>query len=254
MTKVAQTQDELEQQLDDQLDLLDNLAQIYDQGKTVAAKSMATTIRVLLHDSKKSASLLGQLGKKNTKFYDTAEVIFDPPGTMRAGTFSALLGIAFGESKDKGYVPHFDSMPARMVDFDEYWNEVIFIDQKKANFTRKDIVLFVANQDGGSHVDPGLDEKYAELSRKNSLGWKLGNDTAWEDLKGAELASIRQITHELLKTYMPGYEFDPPQNAGPIVGAGGFVMHFAKPGEELPRRKGPCPCGSGKKYKRCCGS
>lgn len=254
MAKIRQTPDELEQQFQDQLDLLENLAQIYDQGKIIAAKSMATTIRVLLHDTQKSASLLGQLNRKGISFFDTAEEVSDPPGTMRAGSFSALLGIAFGESTTKGYVPHFDSMPARMVDFDEYWNEVIFIDQKKAEFTRKDIILFVANQDGGSHVDPGLDEKYAELSRKNSLGWKMGDDVSWVDLKGAELASIRQIAHELLKTYIPDYQFDPPKNIGPVVGGGGFVMHFAKPADDLPRRKGPCPCGSGKKYKRCCGS
>jgi len=38
-------------------------------------------------------------------------------------------------------------------------------------FTRKDIICFVANQDGGAHVDMKLDGKYAELRKLNSLGW-----------------------------------------------------------------------------------
>jgi len=33
-----------------------------------------------------------------------------------------------------------------------------------------------------------------------------------------------------------------------------YFLYRKKPAKaEGPARKGPCPCGSGKKYKRCCG-
>jgi hypothetical protein len=255
MTKVQQTSADLEGHLDEQLELLRGLADLYDGGSLVAAKAMATSLRVLLHDTGSSKSLLGQLDRKGGSFCDTAEVRGpDAPNTERVGSFAALLGIAFGGVKG-GYVPHLDGMAkdARLVGFDEYWNEEIFVDQKKNSFTRKDIVLYVANQDGGSHVDPALDKKYQELSRRNSLGWRSGSDEEWSDLKGAELASVRQIAHEILKTLIPDYEVAVrDQDQGAVIGGGGFILHFANPDEKPIRRQGPCPCGSGKKYKRCC--
>ena len=54
--------------------------------------------------------------------------------------------------------------------FNDWWNEIIF-DDKKNKFTRHDIVTYVANQDGGAHVDSELDESYATLTKMNSLGW-----------------------------------------------------------------------------------
>ncbi len=33
----------------------------------------------------------------------------------------------------------------------------------------------------------------------------------------------------------------------------GSLLHFPKVGEKKPGRNDPCPCGSGKKYKKCCG-
>jgi len=259
MAKVSQSKEDLQKQLDEQLELLKQLCELYDNGSAVIAKSIATSIRVLLHDTTKSRSLLGQLGIKMGLFYNTAEVIEeDKPGVMRAGSFSALLGISFGQGGE-GYVPYLDNMPgrtARQVDFNAFWDEVIFIDHDKNTFTRKEVVLYVANQDGGSHVDPDLDEKYVQLSRKNSLGWLVGNDKEWTELSGAELASIRQIAHEVLKTFAPNYEpVDVMSKTAAVMGGGGFMLHFGSKEKDEPviPRKQPCPCGSGKKYKRCHG-
>ena len=60
----------------------------------------------------------------------------------------------------------------------------------------------MANQDGGGHVDPSLDEAYANLSRFNSLGWKIfiGDCPAKDFEKGPELPSVRQIAYEVIKS------------------------------------------------------
>lgn len=53
--------------------------------------------------------------------------------------------------------------------YEDWWNEIIF-DDKKNVFSRKDIVCYVANQDGGAHVDSALKESYANLTKHTSLG------------------------------------------------------------------------------------
>ncbi|MEN9734098.1 MAG: Protein translocase subunit SecA [Verrucomicrobiota bacterium] len=48
---------------------------------------------------------------------------------------------------------------------------------------------------------------------------------------------------------------DVPENAGAVVSEANETLAKAKPARSLPRvgRNDPCPCGSGKKYKGCCG-
>lgn len=86
--------------------------------------------------------------------------------------------------------------------FDNWWARLIIYEDNKSNtFTRKDLVLVVANKEGGAHVDPYLDQAYADLSRFNSLGWKLFVYGEEKDFNNTLiLPSIRQIAHEVLKT------------------------------------------------------
>ncbi len=79
--------------------------------------------------------------------------------------------------------------------FNDWWNEIIF-DDKKNKFTRRDIVTYVANQDGGVHVDPELDESYATLTKMNSLGWTDYNVN--KPLNNPAYQAIRTIANEVL--------------------------------------------------------
>ncbi|MBU0476831.1 SEC-C domain-containing protein [Patescibacteria group bacterium] len=268
MSKVPQTEQDLKKQLQDQLDLLVVLADSYDVGKSVIAKSIATAVRVLVYDTQKSHSLLGQLGMKTRKFYDTSlsEKNDVPTDIIRSGSFCGLVGITVGAKQT--FVPYLDDVPAQIfgyVEFDEYWNRIIFIDQHHNSFTRKNIILAVANQDGGAHVDPKIEERYKQLSRENSLGWKISLDgKIWEDSQGSELAAVRQIGHEILRTLMPKYPHKKMVTFGGGVVMGGMSWWIGKPKEVtkkiiLHRKKSKvgrnekCPCGSGLKYKKCHG-
>jgi hypothetical protein len=71
MSRIDQTDEELKRQFDQQLELLSLLAISYDDGSEVAAKAMATCVRILLHDTNRSTSLLGQLNMKNLPIFDT---------------------------------------------------------------------------------------------------------------------------------------------------------------------------------------
>ncbi len=259
VSRVLQTAEDLSSQLKEQLDFLKLSAKVYDEGFHSEAKRMATTLRVLLHDTLTSASLLGQLNLKSGKFLSTATKLPKLQNNQeRLGGYSGLLGISVGDYN--GYIPYLDNVPGGMVEylnFDNYWDEIIFIDNQNNQYTRRDIVLFVADQDGGSHVDSSLSEKYAKLSRQNSLGWNIQRDTEdWMPLKGAELAAIRQITHEILKTLIQDYapQASTTSFSGIIMGGMGIIAgyntskNFGKVG-----RNDLCPCGSGKKYKKCHG-
>ena len=71
-----------------------------------------------------------------------------------------------------------------------------YFDDKKNKFTRRDIVTYVANQDGGAHVDPELDESYATLTKMNSLGWTDYNGN--KPLNNPAYQAIRTIANEVL--------------------------------------------------------
>jgi len=67
------------------------------------------------------------------------------------------------------------------------------------------LILTAANQDGGAHVDPALDEVYADLSERNSLAWIANDGQGEHPMEGPEKVAIRQIAHEALKSLKPGY-------------------------------------------------
>ena len=219
MSRVPQTKTELEKHLGEQLHFLRVSADAYDAGYEAEAKRMAVVLRVLLHDGEgnsNSKSLLGLLGlKEGIKFYDSAVFKGD------AVNVGASLVVLPGSSKDGKAIPFFDDSPPETIGytpFEEYWNKPILTAGNR-NFTRRELVKFVADQDGGAHVDAALNEEYAKLSRENSFGWKVGqSDTEMKPVSIIELASLRQIAHEILRTLIPDYpRKDLPKDIGALM-------------------------------------
>lgn len=270
MTKIQRTPDDLMRALDEQLRLLCEYADQYDAGKFVMAKPMATALRVLCHESKTSKSLLGQLNLKDRYFYDTSTSPderppdFDYKKLKLVGSFLGIIGMTHTAE----LVPYLDSQENRRFfgfsQFDNYWNRIILLDGHKIPFSRKDICLSVANQDGGAHVDSALNAEYRALTRDNSMmiiGRKGG---VFHDLNHIASALLRQITHEILRTFLIDY---PEKKQIAPAGHPVFTMRLAAKqdnplehppsrvsyGRQKPGRNDPCPCRSGKKYKTCHG-
>jgi len=202
--KIPQTKKDLLVHLKNQIAFLTNSARSYDKGFEAEAIRLAIAIRILVHDTSESKSLLTQLNKKDILFYDTASV-FDPSNLiahiglvmirMKGG-----MGISTGE-----YLAGLDDIPPNKLNkkapFNDWWNKIVIVDSDRNQFTRKSLILNVANKDGGAHVDSTLDEEYVALSRFNSMSWKIvvgGIESPFKNRP--ELASIRQMTHEVLKT------------------------------------------------------
>ena len=101
------------------------------------------------------------------------------------------------------YVAPLDNGPKTSiprVNFDTWWNKIVFVDNQGRKLTRKDLVLSVAEQDGGVHVDPALNLPYAAVSRSNSLSWVTFAEGSFQPMDDPVPAAMRQIAHEVLKS------------------------------------------------------
>ena len=205
-TKTGQTKDELKSHLREQIEFLKRSSQAYDEGYTSEAKRLTVPIRLLLHDTQKSTSLLTLLKKKDILFYDTS-LDYTPnnlPSTK--GLIMTKFTMTETGQKSAEYVPPLDDGPPTRyrkgkISFEKWWNKIVFVDIKGNKLTRRSLILAVANKDGGVHVDHELDKGYADMTRFDSLGFIFVQDGNKRHFAThPELASVRQISHEVLKS------------------------------------------------------
>jgi hypothetical protein len=190
---------ELRSHLAEQVGFLETSAAAFDAGKTGEAKRLALTIRVLLHDTRHSKSLLKQLNL-DIPFISTCS-LFEPKN------LSAHIGLLTMQMDSSGlrYVPKLADPRTRTgLSFEEWWNEIVFTDDGNHNrISRKDLILTVANQDGGGHVDPGIDGVYDNFVRDNPLGWTLVRGGNSEPMSDPTKIAIRQIAFEVISVLKP---------------------------------------------------
>lgn len=257
-TKVGLSPDELRGHLAEQLAFLESSANAFDQGFESEAKRLAVTLRILLHDQGNSRSVLGQLGMKDRNFISTVMPINSDSINAQGG----LIQIALGPPKTR-YVAMLDDVPKRLEkSFADWWGETVFVDDQRRLMTRRQLVLTMADQDGGAHVDPQLDAQYHALVKGNSLGWLANDGAGFTPMQDPARAAVRQIAHEVLISLKPGYSRTINHEAGAIIGGMSITVSPTPPSVQptpaLPEygkvgRNARCPCGSGKKYKHCHG-
>jgi hypothetical protein len=118
----------------------------------------------------------------------------------RKGNLLSYTGLVSFQHSNKGWKYRASALitPSvsqyRQVPFNEWWQAIILNDHKGIAFTRKTLVIAVAEQDGGIEVASGLDQTYIKLARKNAMGWLQGD----KPLMDVELHSIREIAWECL--------------------------------------------------------
>ena len=262
--KVELNQHELEEHLKEQLSFIECSANAYDNGFEGEIKRLAVSVRVLVHDTNKSTSLLTLLDKKTTLYFDKS-IPFDENNLQ---SHSGLVQIHLGNKAT--VLPLLDGGPfTREVSFDSWWNGVVFVDNQRNEFSRKDIVLSLANKEGGAHVDKKIDKKYSDLKKGHSLGlYELDPYGRQTPVSDQIPATMRQIAHEVLKTLKDNYtcEVKTPSGKGLLMMGASMVKGSSAPpipAHNLPKnrpvvngkkigRNDPCNCGSGKKYKKCC--
>lgn len=250
---IPQAPESLREHLEEQLEFLRRSGDAYDEGFKAEAKRLAVTLRLLLHDTGRSHSLLGQLGLKDRNFLSTAV----PHRAENKLTHGGLIVMAMGQADTEYVAPLDDCTTHRWLLFGEWWGETVFEDDQNNLLSREDLILTVANKDGGAHVDPELTEVYARLSRDNSMAWVQKTPSGEErPIPHPERAAVRQVAHEVLRTLLPQYLKERKVEAqaifsGPMLVKGPKAPEIPDPEEY--GRNDPCPCGSGHKYKVCHG-
>ena len=189
--------DELKRELVEQLQLLRHSCVAFDQGLEAIGKHLALSVRVLVHQHGQSRALLDQLGLRSIRFLDSAGEL-SPTNLLPECKLTALRVTASG---GRYIAPIQGALPMKPISFVGWWNTPILKDLNGQKFCRRDLVLHVADTDGGAHVDPELDEAYMAISRENSLGWVFKSGDIVQALDGRpELVCMRQIAHEVLST------------------------------------------------------
>jgi hypothetical protein len=212
--KISIDKGELKNHLKEQLELLEASAIRYDEGQKAEAKRISVSLRTMLHDTNRSTSLFKQLGiLEDLKVRDSA----DDYSAVRIGYTELLM--VHQTDLDVDWAPAFLANPqiTKLTRFEDWWKRVVLIDSKAQVFTRKSIVVDMANQDGGAHVDGKLMLDYYNLTRENSMGFEKfvftgktiddpnGKITEIGPFGGPERPLIRQVAHELLLTLKPDY-------------------------------------------------
>lgn len=246
------TRTELIEQFAVQWRHLENSCHLYDSGEETEAIRLAVTIRVLLHDTRHSQSLLGQLGRLDTLFFDTAEDV-NPENLLP--TFGLVL--AKVGPQGASYVPPLGMLLPRgtwLIPFDPWWNKPVVTIPNRLRASRRDLVLWLANQDGGAHVSPDMDETYYQLTRENSIGAVTIGYVQNGPVLGIATASVRQIAQEVMVSLVRPMTVIPPDLAEEHGIPRRVVMTDARTGVTTDRTITPpvlCMCRSGLPYPQC---
>ncbi|WP_273854132.1 hypothetical protein [Guptibacillus spartinae] len=191
----------------EQFDHLLTSIKAFDQDEKLnEAKRMATTVRVLVHDTNKSISLLTHLNKKSILFCDSS---VQPKQKLPDGTIiiKPMTKPMYYEEFDLNGPKLYSNLDSNVqnesfIPFNDWWeNQTILTSGVGDDFTRKSLVLSLSNQDGGAHVDNKLKKDYSELTRGGSTGetFQIGNNQP-EPIKNPHLYTMRQIAYEIRKT------------------------------------------------------
>ncbi len=160
-------------------------------------------IRVLLHDTGSSRSLLSQLHLKMTLKYVDTSLEVNANNLLPTGGLT-VMRLQSPQAIGDYVAPLDDLAPPRQKpakQFDAWWNDPILKDGHGSIFSRGKLVLYVANTDGGAHVDPSLNAAYEALARHNSFGWVVSASNGPQPFANSPvLPSVRQIAYELDRT------------------------------------------------------
>ena len=238
--------------LRDQRTLLRNACRGFDEGSHPEAQNIAVRLRVLLHDTDKSHSTLGQLGVKERLPYLDTNSAETPPEVIRLD--GGLCMISANVSADGGTsrytAPLEDLSPERLHPpqaFIDWWTRPVVEDDHGRPISRRQFVLWLANEEGGAHVAKSVDDTYAELSTAgvSRFAPPEGDDPRFRDLVAP---TVRQIAYEVESTL----DDHLVEETAPIgVSVRDPICSLSIDEEVVVGRNDPCPCGNGEKRKKC---
>jgi hypothetical protein len=222
--RVPRSRDDLDRQLASQFRFLVGDCSAYDAGGIDYSRRVALGLRILVHDTRMSKSLLGQLGfLRGMRFLDTrlneipGSVIFSAQGlavdrfVMTAGGPDSTIPPAGTHSF--GWAAAGDPHDGRMnmpMRFADWWGDKIIEVTNGDWWSRGRLVLAMVNTDGGGHVDGEMEEAYLELLGETlGMSHSVGGEPVPAPAREWAAANMRQIAHETIRTLQRDWQAAP---------------------------------------------
>lgn len=210
LSKRQRTPEELQEQLIRQRGFLRSRGEAFDAGNIDEAWALSPTVRVLVHQTDKSSSLLGQLQLQGQmRFLDTGSPVADqwfrkPDGSLTQSINMLGAGLLYIKITDDlaNWYPRLDTDPGTWsrIPFEKWWNQPILRSWSRPNrlWTRRTLVLALANKDGGAHVDPDIDEDFDCVLRRHAGRYIIAAAGGQLNVQASPVPpSVRQISYEL---------------------------------------------------------
>ena len=199
MSTLTTIQVDFKSQLTRQLGFLKRSAWMFDDGYADEAIRIAVCIRVLIHQTGKSTSLLTHLNAGNIRLassFDQTKFEDEILSWFGFGRIHEIDGIKSFKP------PTWHSKPPIFLPVSEWWHQKVVMTVPSGELSRKDVVLNAADKDGGAHVDAKLGPEYQALTRDGSLGVDIWANERGEiipiPMKDGHLSCLRQMAFELL--------------------------------------------------------
>ena len=206
------TRDELIKMLEEQIELLQSYAEMFDKGMTVTTLPMATAIRVLFHDTPKSVSLIKHICDADGKDKNAFEMVTTKTpddGKAKLVLFGDGLCLMSFRTDGLSYLPKLSNSTHTKMAFVNWWNENVIKNisdsyEKPEWMSREKLITLHANKEGGAHVDENKNKKISEIGTQAAAGWvgftidADGVGKEIEDTIDQKKASIRQVCYEVL--------------------------------------------------------
>ncbi|MFD1036523.1 hypothetical protein ACFQ15_17975 [Sphingomonas hankookensis] len=248
---IPRTASEIGNFLNDTLDSLVAACDRFDNKDTREYRHIAVLIRSLCRDTRTSHSLLSQANMKDRNFLSSNLVIY--PGNMfsTCNLVELVLQPKVPE-KPATWRAVLDAGAMVFEPFEDWWRSSIIVRSNGEKFSRSDIVGYVADQDGGAHVDPEIDAAF-ESMRRDAFNFTSAKSIT----DNIDRYVIRQIAHEMLKSMRPSYRrlnsdrrnqsiYMIPYMAQDVLPEEVVIIGYQ---ETNPASK--CPCGSGLRFLEC---
>lgn len=174
----------------------------FDEGFEDESIRIATSLRVIFHNTPASTSLINHLNFFNKKMLSS--------GQGGGSALEFLSWVIKVDSPQPVSTRPILGNQFREISINDWWNKEPIITYETQIYSRRRIILNAVNKDGGAHVEEELDRFYEALSSGVGMdgisitGNLEFNGEPWFEQgvphhsKNAHLALIRQFAHEVL--------------------------------------------------------
>ncbi len=158
------------------MDLLQASVHAFYQGNFAESLRIATTVRVLVHETGRNKPLLKQARPDGLDLEIPEHVGEASPGQEEIMRFAVSVRLGPGPA----IAPAVDlrSSHYSLSSVGSWWSRTVFTFPSRVGtqvvYTRKQVVLILANREGGAHVDPDEDPDYSRLLTDQPLAFVFG--------------------------------------------------------------------------------